>query len=127
MAVTKYFFRDLRGKNYWLYSAHFAFVTASHAILDMMTNGGLGVAIFSPFDLTRYFFDFRPVVVSPIGVVRFFSEWGLNVVKSEIVWIILPALAAAVPVKILLRFAAPRILAARTTSRRSSRPPSQPE
>ncbi|MBK8609138.1 MAG: hypothetical protein IPL84_04125 [Chitinophagaceae bacterium] len=33
----------------------FLLAAASHAILDAMTTGGLGVA-FSPFDNTRYFF-----------------------------------------------------------------------
>jgi inner membrane protein len=28
---------------------------ASHGVLDAMTNGGLGLAFFSPFDNTRYF------------------------------------------------------------------------
>jgi inner membrane protein len=35
----------------------FIFVaTASHGLLDMFTNGGLGVALFWPFTDTRYFF-----------------------------------------------------------------------
>src|SRR5438270_228674 len=29
--------------------------TASHGVLDGMTNGGLGVAFFSPFDNRRFF------------------------------------------------------------------------
>ena len=33
--------------------------TASHGVLDALTDGGLGVAFFSPFDQTRYFFPFR--------------------------------------------------------------------
>jgi hypothetical protein len=36
--------------------AHFSFVTASHGMLDAMTDGGLGVAFFAPFDNARYFF-----------------------------------------------------------------------
>ena len=35
---------------------YFFLCTASHGVLDAMTNGGLGVAFFSPFDTTRYFF-----------------------------------------------------------------------
>jgi inner membrane protein len=62
----------------------------SHALLDMLTNGGLGVAIFSPFDNERYFFPFRPIKVSPIGVKHFFSQWGLNVILSEVIWIGIP-------------------------------------
>jgi inner membrane protein len=65
--------------------------TLSHAILDAMTNGGLGVALFAPLDDTRYFLPWRPIVVSPIGVARFFSEWGLRVIWSELLWIWIPS------------------------------------
>src|SRR3954467_11384180 len=34
-------------------------VTASHGLLDALTNGGLGVAFFAPFDDRRYFFPWR--------------------------------------------------------------------
>jgi hypothetical protein len=34
--------------------------TASHGVLDATTNGGLGVAFFSPFDNRRYFLPWRP-------------------------------------------------------------------
>jgi inner membrane protein len=67
-------------------------ITASHGILDALTNGGLGVAFFSPFDLRRYFFPWRPIVVSPIGVGRLFSFRTMRVLWSEILWIWVPAL-----------------------------------
>lgn len=70
--------------------AFFSLATASHAALDALTNGGLGVAFFSPFSNRRYFFPFRPVQVSPIGVGSFFSEWGLAVIRSELLWVWLP-------------------------------------
>ena len=66
--------------------------TASHAILDALTNGGLGVAFFSPVDPTRYFFPVRPIEVSPIGIGEFFSAQGWLVVRSELLWIWLPTL-----------------------------------
>lgn len=66
--------------------------TASHDLLDAMTNGGLGVAFFSPFDNRRYFLPWRPILVSPIGVTRFFSHRGLAVLKTEIIWIWLPSI-----------------------------------
>ncbi|WBX74857.1 hypothetical protein PG913_00110 [Tenacibaculum pacificus] len=65
--------------------------TASHAVLDALTTGGLGVAFFSPFDTTRYFFPWRPIKVSPIGVERFFGERGIKVLKSEFLWIGIPS------------------------------------
>lgn len=69
--------------------------TASHSLLDAMTNGGLGVAFFSPFENSRYFFPWRPNRVSPIGVGRFFGVRGLAVLQSELLWIWLPALLFA--------------------------------
>jgi len=67
---------------------------ASHTLLDLLTDGGQGVAIFWPFDLTRHFLPWQPIRVSPIGA-RFFSERGLETVWSELSLIWLPALAVA--------------------------------
>lgn len=67
--------------------------TASHGVLDALTDGGLGVAFFSPFDTNRYFFSARPVAVSPIGISSFFSEDAFHVLVSEVKWIWLPTIA----------------------------------
>jgi len=75
--------------------AYFFAATASHAVLDAMTNGGLGVAFFLPFDTTRYFFPFRPIEVSPLSVPAFFTARGLEILWNELVWICLPALLIA--------------------------------
>ena len=69
--------------------------TASHGVLDAMTNGGLGVAFFSPFDTSRYFFPWRPILVSPISITRFFTTRGLAVLQSEILWIWIPTICVA--------------------------------
>lgn len=71
---------------------YFTICTASHAVLDALTTGGLGVAFLSPFDTTRYFFPWRPIKVSPIGVARFFSDRGIKVVLSELIWIGIPSI-----------------------------------
>lgn len=65
--------------------------TASHGILDAFTNGGLGIAFFAPFSAARYFFPVTPIEVSPI-VHGFFSERGVRVLASEMVWVWTPAL-----------------------------------
>lgn len=67
-------------------------ITASHGFLDAMTNGGLGIAFFSPFDTTRYFLLWRPIVVSPIGLSRFLSGRGAAAVSSEIIYVWIPSL-----------------------------------
>jgi inner membrane protein len=69
--------------------------TASHGVIDALTSGGLGVAFFSPFDQTRYFFPWRPILVAPLGVSRFFSPWGWAVIQSELLWVWLPAAGCA--------------------------------
>ena len=93
-------FRDVprRSSKWWGLVSFFFLVTASHGVLDAMTNGGYGIGFFSPFDKTRYFLPWRPLVVSPIGVHGFFSRWGWDVMKSEFLWIWLPmtALSAGV-------------------------------
>ena len=71
----------------WIY---LFLATASHGALDAFTNGGLGVALLSPFDPTRYFAPFRPIEVSPLGISGFFSARGAAVVASELVWVWLP-------------------------------------
>jgi inner membrane protein len=71
--------------------AYLLLATASHGLLDAMTDGGLGVAFFSPFDTTRYFLPWRPIRVSPIGIARFFSGRGVAVLKSEVLWIWIPS------------------------------------
>lgn len=64
--------------------------TVSHALLDAMTSGGKGVGFFIPFNNERFFFPFRGIQVSPIGISQFFSSWGLKVLFSEIKYVMLP-------------------------------------
>jgi inner membrane protein len=87
------FFRDIEifSSQWFCYFIFFFLLSASHGVLDAFTNGGLGIALLSPFDNTRYFFPWRPIIVSPIGVASFFSRWGLDVIKSELLWLWLPS------------------------------------
>ena len=87
-------------RHWWSLVSLFFLVTVSHGLLDAMTNGGLGVAFFSPFDTARYFFPWRPISVSPVGVGRFFGGQGAAILASEIeyVWLPLATLWAAVAV-----------------------------
>ena len=91
---------SVSSRRLWFY---FFLATASHGVLDALTNGGPGIAFFAPLDNTRYFFPVRPIVVSPIGIRPFFSEWGLRVIESELIWIWLPSLIFAGLVVIVRR------------------------
>lgn len=66
--------------------------TVSHPLLDMLTNGGLGVALYWPFTNERMFFDYRPVAVSPLSISQFFTEKAWLVIRSELIWIALPSI-----------------------------------
>ena len=59
--------------------------------MDMLTDGGQGVMLLWPFDKTRLFLDWQPIRVAPIGA-RFFTERGLETVRSELLRVWLPAL-----------------------------------
>jgi inner membrane protein len=83
------------GLGRWAFRAYLFLAAASHGLLDALTDGGLGVAFFSPFDHRRYFFSWRPLVVSPIGLGRFFSARGLAVLERELLLVWLPALVFA--------------------------------
>lgn len=87
------FFRDVEiFSRRWCFKFIFFFLLlVSHGIFDALTNGGLGIALWAPFDNTRYFFFWRPIMVSPISVGAFFSKWGLMVIKSELLWVWLPS------------------------------------
>ena len=71
-------------------------------LLDAMTNGGLGVAAFWPFDQTRYFCDWRPIRVSPFGLKALLSQRGAAVMLSELRWVWGPCLAV-IAAALLLR------------------------
>jgi inner membrane protein len=92
VVVALFFSRELQRGRLWLY---FFLATASHAFLDALTTGGLGVAFFAPLENSRYFFPWRPIEVSPLSISRFFTARGLAVLRSEFLWVWAPSLAFA--------------------------------
>lgn len=70
--------------------------TLSHGILDALTTGGKGVGFLIPFDNARYFFPWRIIKVSPIGISKFFSSRGVQVILSELKYIAVPCLVILV-------------------------------
>lgn len=77
--------------SHWIIFLFLFLSTLSHPLLDMLTNGGLGVALLAPFSDKRYFFLWRPIEVSPIGIDTFLSELGLRVILTELKWVWLPS------------------------------------
>lgn len=85
-----------------------ALATASHSLLDAMTDGGLGVAWLWPWRDQRYFLPLHPIEVSPIGLSRFLSPRGAEVLLSEVRWVWLPSLGVALGGIALRRWLRPR-------------------
>jgi inner membrane protein len=81
-------------------------VAAIHPLMDAMTDGGLGIGLFIPFNNERFFFPWRPIAVAPIGVRPFFSEWGVRVLLSEFIYIIVPSLLLILVAIMARRYAA---------------------
>jgi len=76
---------------------------SSHGLLDALTNGGLGVAVFWPWSCQRYFFPVRPLEVSPLSVERFFQQ-GIFIMKNEFYYVWIPCLAVLFLLYALQRF-----------------------
>jgi inner membrane protein len=85
---------------WWKYALYFFALTASHGLLDALTNGGNGIALLSPLTNERYFFPWTPIEVSPLSIGRFISQRGLTVLKSEALWVWGPCLLILVFLKI---------------------------
>jgi inner membrane protein len=95
--VVFVFFRkeEFFSRGWWVLAGYFSLLSASHGLLDALTDGGLGVALLAPFDNTRYFFPLTPIEVSPITLKDFFSEWGFGVLMSEFWWVWVPTTVSA--------------------------------
>jgi inner membrane protein len=59
-------------------------VVSSHALLDTLTDGGLGCALLWPFSNERFFAPWTPLPVAPIGR-AYLSREGLRVAAVELV------------------------------------------
>ncbi len=96
--ITSIFFRKNKGeivkiksKYFLLLFTNFFAVGMSHVLLDMFTNGSLGVAIFSPFLSTRYDFEMMFVEAMPLSLKYFFTMNGPLIFLKEVVYFIIPS------------------------------------
>ncbi len=86
------FFRDLRPltTRWWAVASVVALATASHGMLDALTDAGLGIGFFIPFAEERFFAPWRPLATSPLSVQAFFSGPALGILANEVFWVWLP-------------------------------------
>jgi inner membrane protein len=78
-----------RFTQWWAYVLLFVAATATHGLLDACTNGGRAIALLAPFTWETYFAPWRPLEVSPFWL-GIFSERGIAVMRSELLWLALP-------------------------------------
>ncbi len=92
--IVRSFYRqeEVFSRMWWKYILYFFLLTARHGILDALTNGGNGIALLSPITNQRFFFPLTPIEVSPLSIKGFFSQRGLVVILSEMVWVWVPCL-----------------------------------
>jgi inner membrane protein len=69
----------------WRVAALVFAIVASHPLLDVLTDGGLGCALLFPFSNERFFAPWRPIPVAPIGR-RLLSDRGARVMLTELAW-----------------------------------------
>ena len=101
IAIVSWLFRreaPLLGRAWWWLAVFLFVVTASHGLIDAFTDGGLGIAFIAPFDNTRYFMPWHPLVVPNFGIASLFSARGAQVLISEILWVWCPLLFVAISV-----------------------------
>lgn len=77
--------------------------TLSHGIIDALTTGGRGVGFLIPLSSERFFFPTRFIQVSPLHISDFFGEWGMAVVRSELLYLGLPCAILLICRSIYLR------------------------
>lgn len=88
--------------NAWVAGLYALVCIVSHPLLDMLTTGGLGVALLWPWSDERLFFPYRVIQMSPF-IDGFFSKRGLDVIVSELAWVWFPCVA------VMMALALPRI------------------
>ena len=64
-------------------AALWSIAAVTHPLLDMLTDGGTGVALLYPYSRDRIFFPWRPIHVSPLGIAQFFRRAGY-ILRSEL-------------------------------------------
>ena len=75
-----------------------AAATASHGLLDMMTDRGMPVAYLWPLSSVRLFADWRPIRSEPVHLAHLFSS-ALARFQSELLQLIIPMFVIALAVR----------------------------
>lgn len=101
--VAMLFSRRLNARP-WIAGVFVSVACMSHGLLDMCTNGGLGVAFLWPFSDERYFLPWHFIQVAPLSLDKLFGPWGLRMLYSELFRVWLPCVMVGVALAIVRRW-----------------------
>lgn len=92
LAVGAVFLRSLAlgSRAWWRAVAFVFFAAASHGLLDAISVGDTGVALFAPFG-GRYFLPWRVLPACPISWADDAVRWTRLVAANEVLYVLLPA------------------------------------
>jgi inner membrane protein len=93
----------LRAIAWWKHAAIFGLITASHGVLDLLTDGGLGIALLAPFSNERFFAPWNPFPVPMMGVTNLFTRYMAEVLLTEALLVVLPCAAMVAAAEVLAR------------------------
>ena len=101
-ALAAWCWRALRGRSAaGVFGVVFASMV-SHPLLDMLTTGGIGVALWWPLSDARLFAPWQFIHVSPMGVRHVWGDALGQALLSELRWVWLPAFGLAGVVRLAL-------------------------
>jgi hypothetical protein len=85
-------FRALRigSRAWWLVLAFLFAAAASHGLLDAVTTGDVGVALFAPLENGRHFLPVKLIASCPVGLNEYFGYWGLMTLANEVLYVVIP-------------------------------------
>lgn len=92
LAVSFVAFRSLQpfSRPFVRVAAFLFFAGAAHGVLDALTAGDVGVALFAPFENGRHLLPFKLLAVCPLGFDEYFGEWGLWTLANELFYVVIP-------------------------------------
>ncbi len=90
--VALVWFRALGiGSRAWRRVLAFLFgAAASHGLLDAMTTGDAGVALFAPFENGRHMLPLELLPSCPVGLDEYLGAWGFLTLANEILYVVVP-------------------------------------
>ena len=80
----------LGSRPWWRVVAFLFGAAASHGLLDALTTGDIGVALFAPLENGRHLAPFKLLPVCPGGMNEYFGAWGMWTLANEVLYVLIP-------------------------------------